>query len=622
MEEPGTGQDSEHREILFENRNRARLVTASLDAKADELLVALDLEPPRSVIMISGAAGSLDKKMEPRLTQLFSRGIARAAVRQNAVIVDGGTHAGVMALMGQGVADRGRQTPLIGVAPKGRVNYPGGVQIEGENAAFLDPDHTHFVLVEGSQWGDETQIMYDLGAALLKNTSVNERPRVPDQPLKEVSEPTAVVILAGSRVGGIAQKEILQAVRQRWPIIVLEGSGELPSKLKDLHQKRQTALEIIRSQSTDEQIERPPLIQDPDLAEIIIDGKLIFFPEKADASELEDMILRELYRPYSMELLESAWKRFAVYDLNAISQQKKHRRLTRAILTLGVLTTLFALLYVFLTTTEGLALDSGVETALRYLIIALPILTSLGIAFFNQLKSGSKWSMLRGSAENIKKEIYAYRALARQAPRQQLAELEREVEQVTRNLMRTDVNESALQRYTGRIPPIMDYAADKDDGYSPLAPEEYIDIRIQDQVSYFEGKTNKIENGLRTYQVIILLAGGMGTFLAAVNLQLWVPLTTAFVTALTAYLISLQYQETVVKHNQTKADLLNLIIWWEALSPVDKQDPIQIRRLVKTSEQVLIRENTGWVQLMQNALVELRENIGKQSQIDSQDQDR
>lgn len=40
--------------------------------------------------------------------QLFSRGIARAAVDAEALIMDGGTQAGVMAIMGQGVADRGR----------------------------------------------------------------------------------------------------------------------------------------------------------------------------------------------------------------------------------------------------------------------------------------------------------------------------------------------------------------------------------------------------------------------------------------------------------------------------------------------------------------------------------
>ena len=101
--------------LLFPNNKRATAVFPTDDTSAGEILAALDLKPHKTVILVIGGADNIDEKLAPRLVQLFGRGIARAAANANAVIIDGGTQSGVMAMMGQGVADRGRKSPLIGV---------------------------------------------------------------------------------------------------------------------------------------------------------------------------------------------------------------------------------------------------------------------------------------------------------------------------------------------------------------------------------------------------------------------------------------------------------------------------------------------------------------------------
>ena len=84
------------------------------------------------------------------MAPFFSLGIARAAKNSNALIIDGGTRAGVMELIGLGVADQGHETELIGVAPSGKVTFPGASEAENlQNRATLDPNHSHFVLVTG-----------------------------------------------------------------------------------------------------------------------------------------------------------------------------------------------------------------------------------------------------------------------------------------------------------------------------------------------------------------------------------------------------------------------------------------------------------------------------------------
>jgi mRNA-degrading endonuclease HigB of HigAB toxin-antitoxin module len=91
-------------------------------------------------------------------------------------------------------------------------------------------------------------------------------------------------------------------------------------------------------------------------------------------------------------------------------------------------------------------------------------------------------------------------------------------------------------------------------------------------------------------------------------------LTTAAVTAITSYLLSEQLQETIVRYNQNKTDLQNVEIWWRALSPTDKEKPENIKKLVNTTEDLMIQEVKGWVQNMQDALSDLRKDLSESDQ--------
>lgn len=199
------------KEILFSNGNRAQLVATPAGTPAASILKALDIERPKALIMLVGGAGGLDESLKPPLVQLFSRGIAHAVADRNALIIDGGTQAGVMAMMGQGVADTGRNSILLGVVPAGKVTYPGG-RIDGyiEDRAPLDPNHSHFVLVESNEWGGETETMYQLAEELSKEI------------------PVLTVLVNG---GQVAKHEVLQSVYHGWAIIVIEGTGRLADEI-------------------------------------------------------------------------------------------------------------------------------------------------------------------------------------------------------------------------------------------------------------------------------------------------------------------------------------------------------------------------------------------------------
>jgi TRPM family ion channel len=235
-------------EIHFPNGNVAKAILPPADACATDLLRALDIPPPKAVIIIAGGASEMDEQAHPDLIRLFTRGIAQVAVSNRALIIDGGTQAGVMTTIGQSVAEQRRRSKLLGVAPAGSVTYPGQLTtISGNGAVPLDPNHSYFVLVETGEWGGETDTMYELAKVL------------------SAGRPSLAVLING---GSITKNEVLHNVRQGRPIIVMEGSGRLADKIARLWQ------------------EKPSLIPDSQLSEIIQQGNIYVFPLTGSTKEL------------------------------------------------------------------------------------------------------------------------------------------------------------------------------------------------------------------------------------------------------------------------------------------------------------------------------------------------
>ena len=433
-------------EIVFPNNNGAKLVTALRGTPMASLIESLGISPPKNLILLIGGADKLDERLTSRLTQLFSRGIARAAADAEALIIDGGTQAGIMQIMGQSIADRGRRSSLLGVAPAGKVTYPGGPTVAGNDSAPLDPNHSHFVLVDGSEWGSETETLFEFAAAF--------------------NVPVLAILVNG---GAIAKDELLQSVRRNWPVIVIEGSGRLADEVAAL--KKQ-----------------PSQIEEPTLAEIVEEGDLRIFPITGALEDFERMLFSQ---SPNVKLLHDAWQRFATYDANANRLQKAFRQIQFWILALGLIV---VFLVVFQKQGQELVKHQQMlENALgwlRYPIIVIPIVTAILLAYYNKFRPANKWILLRGSAEAIKREIYRYRSRTGDYSKDRLTTNSRDdvfherLEPVSRRLMQTDVNHGALKPYEGPLPP-KEVAQQNDDGFSFLTPERYIELRLEDQLNYY-----------------------------------------------------------------------------------------------------------------------------------------
>jgi hypothetical protein len=559
--------------VKFANKRSATVVVPPATTPMADIISALGLGQPGDVLLIVGDAAELEAEVEAQLIQLFSRGLARAAADANARLVDNGRQTSISAITGRGVADRGYKSPLVGVAPAAKIAYPGD-SAQGE---ALEAHHSHFVLTEGDEWGDETEALFQFVEALAGPNQV-------------------VVVLVNG--GETAKEQILQSVRQGWPVIIIRGSGGLADEIADLWQKR------------------PPFIADPALAEIIVEGKLHFFQLGVGSiGEFERRLEQLLHfkEADTISTLELMWQRFAEYDQNAKRQQRSFTRVQSSILTLGVVATLLAITEFLFKNGFDMTIPSYfyTERAMYYVLLIIPIVIALLTTAANRFSAGTKWILLRASAESIKKEIYRYRTRTEiysdRATKKTSREvkLEQKSEILSRKLMQTEVNISAINPYNGPIPPL-NAAAPGDDGLSFLTPERYMTYRLQDQLGWYRNRTVKLEKRLKRLQWLIWGAGAVGTFLVAVGLELWIALTTSIVTALTTYLEYQQVENTLMRYNQTATDLENVRSWWISLSAEEQADPRNIDKLVGQTETTIHSEHAAWVQEMQDAMAELR----------------
>jgi hypothetical protein len=190
--------------VTFGSGNGALLASAPPENDPLSLLSEIGLEPGSPVIVLFGGAAGLSDEAQAQVARVVAPALVRAAEQTGAAIIDGGTASGVMACIGAASAARGRPLRLIGCAPAALVSYPGGSGGAGSKRVPLEPNHSHFVLAPGAEWGSETELLVALAEAL--------------------AEPAPLVaVLAGGGEGALA--EARAAVRRGWPLFFAEGTG-------------------------------------------------------------------------------------------------------------------------------------------------------------------------------------------------------------------------------------------------------------------------------------------------------------------------------------------------------------------------------------------------------------
>ena len=170
----------------------------------------LGLDGPRPALVVVGGAADLELHGGgSSLKELFRTGVAAAVEAAGAVAIDGGTNTGVMQALGQARAQPGRSFPLVGVVPAGLVSVPG---TDADGGVRLEPNHTHFLIVPGERWGDESPWLDLLAAAVA------------------VERPTLTVLVNG---GDVSWEDVAASVSGGRRVLVVDGTGRTADLLAE-----------------------------------------------------------------------------------------------------------------------------------------------------------------------------------------------------------------------------------------------------------------------------------------------------------------------------------------------------------------------------------------------------
>jgi hypothetical protein len=201
---------------LLELEVRGERITTARVSGRDDLaaaVAALGLAPSPVLVLVGGAADMSEN--DARLVgQSISAAIVPVVERVGATVADGGTRVGVMQLVGRARAEQSAGFPLVGVVAAGLVD-------ETE----LEEHHTHFVLVPGDDWGDESELLSAFATAVANGAR-------------------GVTVLANG--GEIAWRDAGASITEGRRVVVLAGSGRTADELaaadtpraRDLHDSR------------------------------------------------------------------------------------------------------------------------------------------------------------------------------------------------------------------------------------------------------------------------------------------------------------------------------------------------------------------------------------------------
>jgi type III secretion system FlhB-like substrate exporter len=132
-----------------------------------------------------------------------------------AAVICGGTTMGITAEIGLRRRRNHQSFPLIGIAPHDLVSWPSGPQSTkffwwGKTRSKLDPHYSHFILVPGSQFGDEIPWINDTATLLSKDHR------------------SVTVLLNG---GKVARSAVALSLETGRPVIAVSGTGRLADEL-------------------------------------------------------------------------------------------------------------------------------------------------------------------------------------------------------------------------------------------------------------------------------------------------------------------------------------------------------------------------------------------------------
>ena len=214
------------RQISLNRGVTVKAVNISDNHEIQNALTQLEIPHPRTTIVLVGGAGGigfLDKFPMRKAVGV----VAKLAEETGAVVVDGGTQAGIMTEIGRQRKRNKYTFPLIGVVFD-------TLLMKEEPASILDSNHTHFLLIPGDDWGDESSWISKIATVI-------------------AGENKSITVLVNG--GRISRSDVEYSLLEKRPTFVMRGTGRLADEITltgnvvpiDISRKPEEILEILKT---------------------------------------------------------------------------------------------------------------------------------------------------------------------------------------------------------------------------------------------------------------------------------------------------------------------------------------------------------------------------------------
>lgn len=260
-----------------------------------------------------------------------------------------------------------------------------------------------------------------------------------------------------------------------------------------------------------------------------------------------------------------------------------------------------------------------VRLVLIMLLIALPLLSSGLLDFAARFESRRNWVGFRLGAERVRRAIYILRV------RNYYEELTANDLQAINDVVkdtRTTLNDMGVtapllsQDFDPERAVIPNYVyRPDDDGYSEMSIEDYFALRLIPQLNWYRNRIQRDYNRTRYYRGYILMFGGLGALLTALDLSEFAAITAACVTAIVTWLALMSHEQNYRVYASTLSRLEEEAADYKVRQNVaTAEDKI---RFVWNVEKVLADELESWSQGVLQAQDVIEDNLGKMTKHES-----
>lgn len=213
-------------QLSLEGGETVEAAYISNDADIDKAVERLHIPQPVNVIVLVGGAGGITALDESAVKKAVAI-VASLAEETGSVVIDGGTQAGIMTEIGSQRKHNGFSFSLVGVVID-------GLLARKEARSALDPNHTHFFLIPGQNWGDESVWISKIATHISGNKK------------------SITVLVNGGR---ISRTDVEHSLSENRPAFVMRGTGRMADEITlsrnisaiDISKKAEEILEILRA---------------------------------------------------------------------------------------------------------------------------------------------------------------------------------------------------------------------------------------------------------------------------------------------------------------------------------------------------------------------------------------